>query len=269
MTNRAIAGTMMKPCLMLLAAVTLAVMAGASAASPPAAAPAAPPATDALPELSALVVTNRGSFRFKLHSNEAPLTVANFCNLAAKGFFDGLPVHESTRVMRGTGLPSANFNPSWTFRREFNKRLRFDDAGCVAMRRLGEGGDATTHPTRWFVTIKEQPRWTLEHAIFGTVTHGMGVVHLLEIGDVIERVQIEGDAAPLLARHAQQIAVWDAALARSGWQPGQTWTPPPPLPPIAAPPAASPSAPPAPPAAPPSPAAPPAAPPSPDAPPSP
>lgn len=154
-----------------------------------------------------------------LHDKEAPLAVANFCNLARKGFFDDLPIPHYTRVLRGSGRPNGAFTPTWTFRREFSPKLRFEQAGCLAMFRLGEGTGATTHPTEWFVTIKHQPRWTLDYPIFGTVIAGQPVVDRLQKEDMIVKVEIDGDTKPLFDRHAKEIAQWDEALARSGWAP--------------------------------------------------
>src|SRR6185312_4510254 len=37
--------------------------------------------------------TNRGPIRLRLHDDKAPLTVANFVNLAKRGYYDGLSFH--------------------------------------------------------------------------------------------------------------------------------------------------------------------------------
>ncbi|PIW01134.1 MAG: peptidylprolyl isomerase, partial [Deltaproteobacteria bacterium CG17_big_fil_post_rev_8_21_14_2_50_63_7] len=41
-------------------------------------------------ELTAEFATDRGTIRVSLHADKAPLTVANFVNLAKRGFYNGL-----------------------------------------------------------------------------------------------------------------------------------------------------------------------------------
>ena len=44
-------------------------------------------------ELHAVLTTDKGKIRVALLPNEAPLTVANFVNLAQRGYYDGLTFH--------------------------------------------------------------------------------------------------------------------------------------------------------------------------------
>jgi peptidyl-prolyl cis-trans isomerase B (cyclophilin B) len=43
--------------------------------------------------ITATIKTSKGEIKLELHANEAPVTVANFANLAQKGFYDGLNFH--------------------------------------------------------------------------------------------------------------------------------------------------------------------------------
>ena len=43
--------------------------------------------------LFALFETDRGPIKIELYPDKAPLTVANFVNLARRGFYDGLGFH--------------------------------------------------------------------------------------------------------------------------------------------------------------------------------
>ena len=43
--------------------------------------------------LHALFDTDRGQIKVELFADKAPLTVANFVNLAKRGFYDGLNFH--------------------------------------------------------------------------------------------------------------------------------------------------------------------------------
>ncbi|MBM4112585.1 MAG: peptidylprolyl isomerase [Phycisphaerae bacterium] len=279
MPDASLRSAAIRAALALLATISMFGVGSAMRAAPPSTQPAAPkaPATPPVPpapapaepaakppkgaadrskpaptDLFAKITTSRGTFRVALHAAETPLTVTNFCNLARKGFFDGLPVHLHTRVMRGSGRPFEGFHPEWTFRREFSPKLRFEQAGCMAMLRLGEGTAGTTNPTEWFVTVKQQPRWTLDIPIFASVVEGQSVVDQLRPDDSIVSVVIDGDPSPLFARYAKEIAAWDEGLARSGW-PRKSGAPsapdsstPPSAPGSAKPPAQDPATPPAP-----------------------
>ena len=43
--------------------------------------------------LVAVMETNKGTIRLDLYAEETPMTVANFVNLAQRGFYDGLSFH--------------------------------------------------------------------------------------------------------------------------------------------------------------------------------
>jgi len=68
----------------------------------------------------------------------------------------------------------------------------------VAMQKAPD--DEHAHGTQFFVTVKEQSRWNLDIPIFATVSRGQDVVNMLEMGDAIERIELDGNPAPLLAR---------------------------------------------------------------------
>jgi cyclophilin family peptidyl-prolyl cis-trans isomerase len=180
-------------------------------------APAAPPTTPTPPPtppaaapLLARVQTSKGQFTIELRIAEAPISCANFVNLVRRGAYDRSAVHNATRVLRQCGGPAGSFDPGYVIRREFSARLMFDGPGMVAMQKAPDGEHA--HGTQFFVTVKEQPRWNLDIPIFATVSGGQDVVNMLEVGDPIQRIEIDGDPAPLLARFAKEIAAWNTAL---------------------------------------------------------
>ena len=202
-------------------AIAAATLLAALAAAPPADAPAAPkpapPAAVPAP-LFARIETVRGDFRIELRVAEAPISCANFVNLALRGAWDRSAFHDRTTVLRQSGGPGRTFDPGYVIRREFSAKLMFDGPGMVAMQKAPDGEHA--HATQFFVTVKEQSRWNLDIPIFATVASGQRVVDSIEMNDGIRRVVIEGDPAPLLARFAKEIAGWnasiDAALKRDG-----------------------------------------------------
>ena len=180
-------------------------------------APAAPPTTSAPPPappaatpLLARVQTAKGQFTIELRVAEAPISCANFVNLVRRGAYDRSAVHDTTRVLRQCGGPGRSFDPGYVIRREFSAKLMFDGPGMVAMQKASDGEHA--HGTQFFVTVKEQSRWNLDIPIFATVSRGQDVVNTLAVGDAIERIEIEGNPVPLLARFAKEIAAWNTAL---------------------------------------------------------
>jgi peptidyl-prolyl cis-trans isomerase B (cyclophilin B) len=172
--------------------------------------PAPPPAPPAAAPLLARVQTTKGQFTIELRVSEAPISCANFVNLVRRGAYDRSAVHDTTRVLRQCGGPGRSFDPGYVIRREFSAKLMFDGPGMVAMQKAPDGAHA--HGTQFFVTVKEQSRWNLDIPIFATVSRGQDVVNTLAVGDGIERIEIEGDPAPLLARFAKEIAAWNTAL---------------------------------------------------------
>ena len=181
-----------------------------SAPAAPPTTPTPPPTPPAAAPLLARVQTSKGQFTIELRIAEAPISCANFVNLVRRGAYDRSAVHNATRVLRQCGGPAGSFDPGYVIRREFSARLMFDGPGMVAMQKAPDGEHA--HGTQFFVTVKEQPRWNLDIPIFATVSGGQDVVNMLEVGDPIQRIEIDGDPAPLLARFAKEIAAWNTAL---------------------------------------------------------
>jgi peptidyl-prolyl cis-trans isomerase B (cyclophilin B) len=89
----------------------------------------------------------------------------------------------------------------------------FDGPGKVAMQKAADGQHA--HATQFFITVKEQSRWDLDIPIFAVVERGQGAVDAIQQGDAVERITIEGDPAPLLARFQKEVSEWNAALDRT------------------------------------------------------
>ena len=190
-----------------------------SAANSPEAATAgsATPASPAAIEpLRAIVETNRGTFTIDLFEEETPLTVASFTLLASQGFYDEQEFYGRSVVVRQLGRPVPEFSPGWTLPREFAPGKWFDRGGRVAATLVTNSDGSPAHGSGFFVTVKEQDRWNLVYPIFGDVVEGQSVVESLGDGDVVRRVTIEGDPAPLWAKFPAEVASWRASLAQLG-----------------------------------------------------
>jgi peptidyl-prolyl cis-trans isomerase B (cyclophilin B) len=178
-------------------------------------APAQPAPATATP-LTAVFECDSGTIRVELATKEAPRLCANFINLVNRGYYDGQPWADFSRVVRQTGINAAG-DPAYSLPREFGTNLFFDKPGRLCYSNNSDDvSTARSKPTRIFITVRPQDRWNLQYAVFGTIVEGLDVAMNLKDGEKIVRVQIEGDFAAHQARFSKQIAEWNAALDKVG-----------------------------------------------------
>jgi peptidyl-prolyl cis-trans isomerase B (cyclophilin B) len=156
--------------------------------------------------------TNKGTIRLDLYPEETPVTVANFVNLAQRGFYDGLWFHrviDDFMVQGGCPQGTGTGGPGYRFADEFVPSLRHDAPGRFSMANAGPG----TNGSQFFITHVPTPWLDDAHSIFGAVQSDadQDVVNAIAQGDNIVSVTIEGDAQALLDS-VEQIADWNAAL---------------------------------------------------------
>ena len=167
--------------------------------------------------LSAVVQTDAGQFVIKLRPDIAPMSVANFCNLADRGFYHGHEVSNANSVCLSIGR-SANV-PMYTVESEYSTQLLFDKPGVVAWTFV-DTPEATEqfvpHPTRFFITIKPQDTWNLQYVPFGEIAEGQDVLGRMAKGDWIRSIRIVGDTGCLEETYAPQIDNWNKSLDAAG-----------------------------------------------------
>jgi peptidyl-prolyl cis-trans isomerase B (cyclophilin B) len=155
--------------------------------------------------------TDRGTIRVELAADKAPLTVANFVNLAQRGFYDGLKFHRVINdfmVQGGCPLGTGTGGPGYRFEDEANNGLRHD-RGVLSMANAGPN----TNGSQFFITHVATPWLDGKHTVFGKVIEGLDVVDAIKQGDVIKSLKIEGDASAALAAKADRVAEWNKILA--------------------------------------------------------
>ena len=106
--------------------------------------------------LSAEIVTEKGTISVDLFSEQTPITVANFVNLASRGFYDNLNFHRVIQdFMIQGGCPSGNGmgGPGYRFADEFLPELRHDSPGKLSMANAGPG----TNGSQFFITHVPTP----------------------------------------------------------------------------------------------------------------
>ena len=137
---------------------------------------------------TATMKTTQGDITIELFDADAPKTVKNFADLAAKGFYDGLSFHRVIKdfmVQGGCPEGTGTGGPGYSFEDEFNahKIVR----GALAMANSGPN----TNGSQFFVVTTGAAPWLDgKHTVFGEVTGGMGVV------DVIERLPTDRQDRP-------------------------------------------------------------------------
>ena len=159
--------------------------------------------------LFANIDTSKGLIRVELNERAAPTTVANFVNLASRGFYDGLTFHRLERnfmVQGGDPLGTGMGGPGYRFRGEII--LKHNQPGIISMANSGPGTDGS----QFFLTHLATPHLDGLHSVFGKVVSGMPVVQQLGQRDVINQITIEGDPANLFARKQTQLDEWNAIL---------------------------------------------------------
>lgn len=159
--------------------------------------------------LVAVIDTSQGVMRAELNDRAAPTTVANFVNLALRGFYDGLTFHRVERnFMAQGGDPRGDGTggPGYQFSGEII--LKHNRQGILSMANSGPGTDGS----QFFITHLATPHLDGLHSVFGRVVDGLPVVRQIRRRDTIYSITIEGDPSELFRRKADQLAQWNAIL---------------------------------------------------------
>ena len=161
--------------------------------------------------LTATFDTARGAIKIELYPDKAPLTVANFVNLAQRGFYDGLSFHRvipDFMIQGGCPEGSGRGGPGYKFEDETTNGVRHE-RGVLSMANAGPN----TNGSQFFLTHVATPWLDGKHTVFGKVTEGLDIVDSVAGGDAINSVKIEGDAAAVLAAKADRVTEWNKHLS--------------------------------------------------------
>jgi peptidyl-prolyl cis-trans isomerase B (cyclophilin B) len=161
--------------------------------------------------LHAVFDTDRGQIKVELNPDKAPLTVANFVNLAQRGFYDGLNFHRviaDFMIQGGCPEGSGRGGPGYRFEDETSNGLGHE-RGVLSMANAGP----STNGSQFFITHVACGWLDGKHTVFGKVVEGLDVVDAVKQGDKIRSLKIEGDAAAALAAKADRVEEWNKILA--------------------------------------------------------
>jgi peptidyl-prolyl cis-trans isomerase B (cyclophilin B) len=170
-----------------------------TSAGAPSGAPMVSPADAQKPDPIAVIETEKGKIVIRLFRQYAPKTVANFIDLAGKGFYNGLTFHrvEPGFCIQG-GCPHGDgsgvyFEPGTQNVRmlplEVNPNLKHNAAGVVAMARFPK--NPNTGSCQFYITLSPQPKLDGQYSIFGGVLSGMDVCNAIVKGDKMLTVSVQ------------------------------------------------------------------------------
>ena len=162
------------------------------------------------------IITAKGDVNINLLSDKSPVTVANFVNLAKKGYYDGLKFHrviDNFMAQGGDPTGTGMGGPGYRFEDEVNNGLNFSKAGKLAMANAGPG----TNGSQFFITTVPTEWLNGNHTIFGEVVSeaDLAVVKKLSNGDVMTKVVVEGDVDAFLKTQKNRVDSWNKTLKQN------------------------------------------------------
>ena len=187
------------------------------AAAPPAAeAPASPAAEPAkVTDIKIKLHTTKGVIEATMFASKTPMTVANYLNLAKRGYYDGLTFHRvipNFMIQGGDPQGTGTGGPGYKFPDEFDPTLKHSKAGIFSMANAGPG----TNGSQFFITHKETSWLNNKHSVFGEVTKGQDVVNAIRAGDKITKIEVLDSTDALFAAEADRLKSWNAVLDARG-----------------------------------------------------
>lgn len=162
---------------------------------------------------SAIIGTSQGTIRVKFDCAGAPIHVANFCELSAMGFYDGLKFHRyvpgfviqggcpNTRDMTPEQVAAGQMGPDgqpgtggpgWNIQEEFttNPNNSHED-GALAMAR---SMDPNSAGSQFYFCLGPQHNLDSGYTVFGSTVEGLDVIGRLRAGDEIRHIEIVHEA---------------------------------------------------------------------------
>jgi cyclophilin family peptidyl-prolyl cis-trans isomerase len=144
---------------------------------------------DPAKKYTATMETNRGPIVLQLHAAQTPRTVNNFVCLAEDGYYDGITFHrviENFMIQGGDPTGTGRGGPDYTFKDEFDPKLKHDRPGVLSMANSGPN----TNGSQFFITHVPTPWLDGKHSVFGQVISGQDIVDTIEQDDVILSLRV-------------------------------------------------------------------------------
>jgi peptidyl-prolyl cis-trans isomerase B (cyclophilin B) len=166
---------------------------------------------ESMKDIRIIVKTDKGDIEGVLYPSKAPVTVANFLNLAKRGYYDGLKFHRvipDFMVQGGDPTGTGSGGPGYRFEDECTPELKHDKPGIFSMANAGPG----TNGSQFFITHVPTAWLDGKHTVFGSVTKGQDIVNAVTQGDKIKSIEILDPTDDLFAAQSKRLAEWNAIL---------------------------------------------------------
>lgn len=170
---------------------------------------AAPAAS--IQDVKIVLSTSKGDIAATLYASKAPMTVANFLNLAKRGYYDNLTFHRvipNFMIQGGDPDGRGTGGPGYRFADEIHPALKHDGPGVFSMANSGP----RTNGSQFFITHKDTAWLNGKHTVFGKVTKGQDVVNAIAKGDTIKGIKVLGSTDALFASQKANLDKWNAVL---------------------------------------------------------
>ena len=141
---------------------------------------------------TATIFTEKGNMKVEFFEKDAPNTVKNFCDLAKKGFYDGLTFHRVIPdfVIQG-GCPegTGSGGPGYKIKCELDGGNQFHDKGILSMAHAGKD----TGGSQFFIchSRKNTAHLDRRHTCFGKVVEGLEIIDSIREDDEINKIEIQ------------------------------------------------------------------------------
>lgn len=172
-------------------------------------------------DIKIVMTTSKGDIEATLFASKAPMTVANFLNLAKRGYYNGLTFHRvipNFMIQGGDPDGRGSGGPGYSFPDETSRDLSHDGPGVFSMansdhpRKVAFSNSGQTNGSQFFITHGATPHLDGKHTVFGKVTKGQNVVDSIAKGDTIKSIKVLGSTDALFAAQKANITKWNAVL---------------------------------------------------------
>jgi peptidyl-prolyl cis-trans isomerase A (cyclophilin A) len=145
--------------------------------------------------------TNHGAIKLNLFGDQAPVTVANFVDLATgektgKPFYNGVIFHriiDGFMIQGGDPTGTGMGGPGYQFDDEPHGELHYNEPYKLAMANAGVHGGKGTNGSQFFITVVPTEFLWGKHTIFGEVADDVSK----RVVDAIAKVATDHNDRPI------------------------------------------------------------------------
>lgn len=178
-------------------------------------------------DIRIILKTDKGDVEATLYASKAPITCANFLNLAKRGYYNGIHFHRVIprfMVQGGDPTETGTGGPGYQFNDEIHPELKHKHAGIFSMANAGVRNGNGTNGSQFFITHKPTPHLDGRHTVFGQVTKGLDIVNSITgklsgpgwktdgIGSKILSIKILDSTDELFELQKDQLVIWNKVL---------------------------------------------------------